>query len=175
MSANSLQTPHTHNVKADFPHPLVIIGPHLLRPMLGVVAHARSNFSPGMVLSTVHFVTLSFGMIFELFKTDVASKRKHPDVARFGVRHRLPVDCDILEYDMLDCPVRIVSADPRRIGAVPGAGNILVADMLDPFARHRIVLRVVEHADIEQLSELERFYPDIPVGHIPDRIVIAGS
>ena len=109
-----------------------------------------------------------------LFKTDVTSKRKHPDVARFGVRHRLPVDCDILEYDMLDCPVRIVSADPRRIGAVPGAGNILVVDMFDPFARYRIVLRVEEHADIEQLSELERFNPDVPVGHISDRIVIAG-
>ncbi len=36
--------PHTHNGKADFPHPLVIIGPHLLRPMLGVVAHAQIKF-----------------------------------------------------------------------------------------------------------------------------------
>ncbi|KRF18378.1 hypothetical protein ASG93_09945 [Paenibacillus sp. Soil787] len=53
-----------------------------------------------MVLSTVQFVTLSFSMIFELFKTDVASKRKHPDVARFGVRLRLPVDYDILEQEV---------------------------------------------------------------------------
>lgn len=69
-----------------------------------------------------HFLII---VLYELFKTGVIGKRKHPNVARFGVRHSLPVDRDILEYDMLDRPVRIVSADTGRVAAAPVAGNVL--------------------------------------------------